>query len=417
MNWMNRIFLMVLILIVCLPKSYANPLSSPITFSDWQASFKEEALRAGIDEAIVNQTMAHVTFLPSLIKLDRSQPEFVTPFNDYYHQRINQRKINQGRALIIKHAALLDRLESQFHVPKSVLVAFWGLETHYGQVKGNVDTLSSLATLAYEGRRANFFKLQLLDMMRMLEHHHVHIGQLKGSWAGAFGHMQFMPSTFQAYAIDGNQDGQIDVNHSIEDAMSSAANYLANIGWHDNEPIAYEITLPTDFLWQSAQLNHKKTLTEWQAIGISLNHTLQTLTKTNPNLMVAIVLPQGADGPAYFVFDNFDKVMHWNRSVFYALTVAQLSSFLAQDGQIPYFQKLKPAKNTTAFAKTKPLSYGEMQSLQMTLNHQGFDAGYADGFPGLQTQAAIRAYQLTEGIAADGHPTQALLKRIQQKPH
>jgi membrane-bound lytic murein transglycosylase B len=399
--------------------SFANPTLTPATFDTWRAAFKQEAALAGIHADTINATLEHVTLLPQVIKLDRAQPEFVTPYLDYYSKRVDALKIKQGRALLKKHETLLNRLEKQYGVPKAVLVAFWGLETHYGQFKGNVDTFSTLATLAYEGRRAMFFSQQLLDAMRIAEQQHVQIGTLKGSWAGAFGHMQFMPSTFQGYAIDGNHDGLIDLNHSIEDAFASAANYLSKIGWNKALPIAVEVTLPSHFLWQTAQLNNKKTIPAWHSLGLKSSAVLQSIGKQFPTVTSAIVLPQGAHGPAYMVFDNFDVVMTWNRSIFYALTVSELSNRLQSD-KTP---ALKVAINQTTknkFEKTlsqpKALSFVEMQLLQTLLNEHGFNAGLADGFPGVQTQAAIRAYQLTQQLPADGYASYDLLQRISSEP-
>ncbi len=395
--------------------SFANPALTPATFDTWRATFKQEAATAGIHADTIKATLEHVTLLPQVIKLDRAQPEFVTPYSDYLSKRVDTLKIKQGRALLKKHETLLNRLEKQYGVPKSVLVAFWGLETHYGQFKGNVDTFSTLATLAYEGRRATFFSQQLLDAMRIAEQQHVQIGALKGSWAGAFGHLQFMPSTFQAYAIDGNEDGLIDLNHSIEDAFASAANYLSKIGWNKALPIAVEVTLPSNFLWQTAQLNNKKTISAWQALGLKPSPALQSLAKAFPTVASAIVLPQGVDGPAYMVFDNFDVVMEWNRSIFYALTVAELSAHLQSD-KTPVLKSAvnQSTKNTlnNARAQSKALSFVDMQSLQTLLNAHGFNAGLADGFPGVQTQAAIRAYQLTQQLPADGYASYELLQRI-----
>lgn len=400
----------------------ANPTLTQPSFDAWRDQFKQEARKAGINGDTINETLSHITLLPQVIKLDRAQPEFVTPYLDYYNKRVDAQKIKQGRALLLKHRTLLNRIEKEYGVPKAVLVAFWGLETHYGKFQGNVDTFSTLATLAYEGRRATFFSQQLLDAMRIVQNNHVQLGTLKGSWAGAFGQLQFMPSTFQAYAVDGNQDGAIDLNGSLEDAFASAANYLAKIGWNKQLPIAVEITLPNDFLWQTAQLSNKKTIAAWQVLGFKPNARLQAIAKKYPQLQTAIVLPQGADGPAFMVFDNFDVVMDWNRSVFYALSVAQLSAHLQSDAVvIPKSQSSKASKNQLNVnqpisSQLDALSFTEMQTLQQLLNTHGFNAGVADGFPGVQTQAAIRAYQLTQQLPADGFASKVLLQRMQNEP-
>ncbi len=405
-------------------------------FYTWLENIRYEAKALGMADETTLNFVSHTVYLPNVIKLDRAQPEFISPFLDYFAQRVDDRKIQKGRALLLKHEALLAQIEAQYGVPKQILIAFWGMETQYGNVQGNIDILSALATLAYEGRRADFFKAQLLDALLMIDLGYIDAERFKGSWAGAFGNMQFMPTTFMLYAVDGDADGLIDVTNSLPDAFASAAHYLASIGWQARAPVMLEVKLPASFHWQSAQLAIKKTPQAWAKLGVqaypldsseeSVAAYVDTVAeKVNPvasqvvvsNLavdaqvpdillngtaMASLLLPQGWQGPAFMVFDNFDIIMQWNRSVNYALSVAQLAKLLNQESGILGGD----------FAEGGALTYQQMLDLQSQLNARGFDAGVADGLPGLQTQAAVRAYQIQQQMPADGYASPSLYQNL-----
>ncbi|MES2013057.1 MAG: lytic murein transglycosylase [Pseudomonadota bacterium] len=446
------------ILVVVWFALYANAVLAEDDFIVWADALKQEAMESGISEATATDTLNHIALLPDVIKLDHSQPEFISPFLEYYYQRVDAKKIARGRALLSLHETLLNKLEIQYGVPKALLVAFWGMETNYGDYQGNIDTLSTLATLAYDGRRASFFRNQLLDAMRMIDSGNASLSDFRGSWAGAFGNMQFMPSTFMAYAVDGDGDQYIDIVNSMPDAFASAANYLSQAGWHAGELAMIEVKLPENFDWQSAQLNLKKPVADWDSLGVrgvaevigvdgrgaappvvnvkrvvtkkmklhqhvnpvhkkdtlkkvhaSQSHLLTTssISYTNVKLVnasasAAILLPQGWHGPAFMVFDNFDVIMDWNRSVNYALSVLQLAKRINQESRIVGGQS----------AEAGALTFQQMLELQSLLNLRGFDVGEPDGFPGLQTQAAIRAYQLSKHLPADGYASPSLLNGI-----
>jgi len=405
-------------------------------FYTWLENIRYEAKALGMADETTLNFVSHTVYLPNVIKLDRAQPEFISPFLDYFAQRVDDRKVQKGRVLLLKHEALLAQIEAQYGVPKQILIAFWGMETQYGNVQGNIDILSALATLAYEGRRADFFKAQLLDALLMIDLGYVDAERFKGSWAGAFGNMQFMPTTFMLYAVDGDADGLIDVTNSLPDAFASAAHYLASIGWQARAPVMLEVKLPASFDWQSAQLAIKKTPQAWAKLGVqayplesseeSVAADVDTVAeKVNPvasqvvvsnhavdaqvpdillngTAMASLLLPQGWQGPAFMVFDNFDIIMQWNRSVNYALSVAQLAKLLNQESGILGGD----------FAEGGALTYQQMLDLQSQLNARGFDAGVADGLPGLQTQAAVRAYQIQQQMPADGYASPSLYQNL-----
>ena len=367
-------------------------------YSVWLKTIQQEAIDSGISANAVNVTLKNAKLLPRVIKLDRAQPEFVTPFLSYMNARVTPNQIAQGRALLSQHDAELAKVEQQYGVPATLLVAFWSMETHYGRVKGNFGLPSTLATLAYDGRRADFFKSQLFDTMRIVEAGHESVKALRGSWAGAFGHMQFMPSTFMKYAVDADRDGKINLIDSIPDTFASAANYLSKAGWIKAQPVAIEVKLPENFDYSLAQLTLKKTTVEWVLLGV-------TPASTTPLPVLesaAILLPQGWRGPAFLVTPNFDVVMDWNKSVKYALAVAHLADNLKAD---------KPLLGGLD-AENGALSYQQMWAFQEKLNALGFDCGAPDGFPGLKTQVAIRQYQQGNQLPQDGYASISLYERL-----
>jgi len=420
--------------------SFTSKVMAKEDFSIWLENLRYEAKSQGISDDTTVNFVNRTVFLPNIIKQDRAQPEFISPFLEYFAKRVDDKKIQNGRVLLARHHHLLAQIEAQYGVPKQILIAFWGMETQYGNVQGNIDILSALATLAYEGRRSDFFRAQLLDAMLMVDLGYVDVERFKGSWAGAFGNMQFMPTTFMLYAVDGDADETIDVVNSLPDAFASAAYYLSNIGWNKNEPVMVEVKLPSDFDWQSAQLDIRKTPEEWAMLGVKayvnepenaevtssvdgrpevVNQNVtqlgasveQARMSSDTNLSSAltniagksaILLPQGWQGPAFMVFDNFDIIMQWNRSVNYALSVAQMAKQLNQE----------PSILGGDFAEGGALSFQQMLDLQNRLNNQGFDAGMADGLPGLHTQAAVRSYQLRQQLPADGYASPSLYQRL-----
>ncbi len=391
--WVLNIAVMGLLML--LPVAQA----ADIEFDDWLTVFRNEASAQNISNATLDATLAHLQPIPSVIKLDRSQPEFVQTFSRYIETRVTPRQVMRGQEALSKNQALLDSIEQQFGIPKTILTAFWGLETDYGTNKGDFSTPAVLATLAYDGRRPDFFRAQLMDSLKIIEAGHVTAAAMQGSWAGAMGHMQFMPSTFNAYGLDGDDDGRVDLWNSLPDVMSSAAYYLNSLGWRQGEPAAVQVELPDDFDWQQAQLLHRLPVSEWLALGVKPVSGVLPMVK-DPS---AIILPQGWQGPAFMVFDNFDVIMHWNRSVNYALSVAYLSDRIA--GGKPL--QIKMDKEQQA------LSFQQMITIQQKLSEKGFDAGTPDGIPGLRTQAAVRQYQQANHLPVDGYASLILLNHIQ----
>ena len=392
--------LKIIISLVLLFVGFAAHAYDANEFAIWLREFKQEAKAADISAKTIKNTFKKAKYLPQVIVLDRGQPEFITPFLSYIQKRVTLSKIGLGRAMLQQHEVLLNQIEVGYGVPKQVIVAFWGLETSYGENKGSFGLPSSLMTLAYEGRRAEFFRSQLLDTMRIIDAGHNNIAGMRGSWAGAMGQMQFMPSTLLKYGIDADADGRINIWSSLPDAFSSAANYLAKTGWRKDEPTMLQVKLPANFDYSLAQLNNRKSAERWSVLGVR-----DTDNKLLPALdNAAILLPQGWQGPAFMVFSNFDVIMDWNRSVNYALSVAHLANQFSADKLIVVNDK----------AENEALTFNQMWALQGKLNQMGFDCGTPDGFPGLKTQAAIRQYQASKTLPQDGYASPSLYQQLLQ---
>ncbi|MCB5187754.1 lytic murein transglycosylase [Methylobacillus caricis] len=383
----------------CLMLAPVLSVAEDESFHQWLAGFSQYARSRGISQATLDAAFSAAEPIDRVVELDQAQPEFVQTFATYINRRITSRQVNRGQLLLEENRELLQEVESQYGVPPAVLISFWGLETNYGQTLGNFETPVALATLAYEGRRREFFRSQLLDALRILDGGHVAPRDMVGSWAGAVGHMQFMPSTFLAYAVDGDGDGKINIWQSVPDAMHSAGNYLQSIGWKRGGVVALEVRLPPGFAWQDAQAGHSLTVAEWMERGV---RTMNAEIMPPGSDKAAIVLPQGWRGPAFMVFDNFHVVMKWNRSTNYALAVAGLASRLLGG---------KPMMGGQG-AEQEPVTVEQVKRLQQQLTGLGFDAGNADGLPGPKTQTAIRLYQLAHGLPADGFASPSLLNHV-----
>lgn len=383
------------------PASAAEALPQPDeSFEQWRSRFRTLALGRGISAATFDQAFAGVQPDPAVIAADRSQPEFTKPVWEYLESAVSPLRVRNGKSLLIQQAGLLASLEARYGIEPARLVAFWGMESNYGNNMGNKGVIRSLATLAYEGRRPDFAQDQLIAALGILQHGDVTADRMIGSWAGAMGQTQFIPTTYDQYAVDFDGDGRRDIWGSTADALASTANYLKASGWQDGKPWGYEVRVPANFDYSLADMGVRKSLAEWNALGIQGLGLPQPAAQ--PSDSASLLLPAGHRGPAFLVFNNFRTILRYNNSSSYALGVALLSERYRDAGQIAGSW---PTDDL-------PLSRSERVELQQRLAALGLDPGSADGIIGANTRKAIRAYQQSQGWPADGYPNHQLLEKL-----
>ncbi|MBW2000603.1 MAG: lytic murein transglycosylase, partial [Deltaproteobacteria bacterium] len=285
--------------------------------------FKRRAVKEGISPKIVNTVFSDVKFLPRAVELDRNQPEDRLNLKGYLARISLKHKSKMGRKLLGDHKVLLEKIYHDYGVQPRFILALWGIETNFGRLKGGFSVIDALATLAYEGRRERLFSRELLYVLRIVDEGHISVERLQGSWAGAMGQIQFMPSTFYNYAVDYNGDGRKDIWDNLGDAFASAANYLARSGWKKDQDWGHEVKLPQGFDRGYIGLEVKKSLQEWMALGV------RPFGGSGPgddsSMMASVIRPDGGKGRAFLVFDNFRVILKWNRSLYFGVAVGLLA--------------------------------------------------------------------------------------------
>ncbi len=304
-------------LLLVLPARAETP-----SFASWLESLRQDALRHGISAATLDSALSGIKPISRVIELDRRQPEFTLTFDQYQKRVVPNARVEKGKRKLRENWALLKKIGEKYGVQPRFIVAFWGIETGFGRITGGFPVIPALTTLAFDGRRSAYFRRQLLDALTILDQGHIDIARMVGSWAGAMGQCQFMPSSFLAYAIDGNGDGRKDIWNSLEDVFASAANYLSRSGWEDDQTWGRPVKLPPNFDPGLADLKVQKRLSEWQRLGVR-NANGDDLPKRD--LMASVVLAEGPAGPAFVVYNNYRTILKWNRSTLFALAVGSLA--------------------------------------------------------------------------------------------
>jgi membrane-bound lytic murein transglycosylase B len=371
-------------------------------FAAWLVEVRAEAIGQGVAPATVDRAFARVDYRPVVIERDRDQPEFVRTFWQYVGNAVTDRRVAEGRERYARHRALLDRVEAETGVPGNYIVAFWGLESAFGQVQGDHPVIASIATRAFERRGSGAFRAQLIDALKILDEGRVPETRLIGSWAGAMGMPQFMPSAYRQFAVDGDGDGFADIWTSEADTFHSIANYLAGSGWTEGERWGRRVVLPGGFDYGQADLDIRRPLDQWAALGVTMpdGDRLPSV----PGMTASLVLPAGHEGPAYLVYANFRTILRYNNATFYALAIGTMADAVA--GEAVDIGSPPPGNRS--------LTTDDIEEMQTLLVDLGYDAGPADGIPGSRTKAAIRAFQSARGLPADGHHSSSVLDALRR---
>ncbi|MGN6514582.1 MAG: lytic murein transglycosylase [Rhizomicrobium sp.] len=368
-------------------------------FAAFIRDFRATAINAGIRPDIYDGAMANIHRNPRVEQLNLSQPEFVRPVWSYLDSAVSDDRVATGEQMLAQYPSMLARLESRYGVSKNILVAIWGIESNYGQAMGSFNMFEALATLAYDGPRQDYARRELLAALKMAQEEGLSPSQMTSSWAGAFGNTQFVPSSFFRDAVDGDGDGKRDLWHSPADALASTASLLANAGWTRGAPCYVEVTLPGGFPYEQADPDMPKSVSDWAAMGVRRPNGLPLPAAAGNG---AIYLPAGARGPAFMTFDNFRTVLKYNNAASYALAVCYLAHRMS--GGDPIIG--------TWPRDEQPLTADQRTQFQTDLQKLGYDVGTIDGVLGRKTKAALRIYQKSKGLPADGFPTVEMLGRL-----
>lgn len=368
-------------------------------FDAFIKSFRKEAAAAGVGERGLS-ALDGVTYQPAIIKKDRSQSVFSMNFMDFQKRMLSTYRVNEGKAILQREKKLFDAIQKKYGVPGEVLIAFWAFETDFGKNMGDFETIPSLATLAWDCRRPEKFREQLIGALMLYDRGDLELEDMRGAWAGEIGHTQFLPKEYFETAVDFDGDGHRNLKKSIPDAMASGAALLVKHGWQANQPWLESVTVPADLPWDQADIAIQHPRSQWVKWGVKgVNGKLKA-----DNMPASLLLPMGKDGPAFIAYENFTKAyLLWNESLVYATTAAYLADRIGGDG--PF----NPGRG-----QVNALSYEQIKELQQILVSKGYDVGEVDGKLGRATRNAVRQVQVKMGWPADSYPTVEFLSALQR---
>lgn len=393
---------MVLAVVCVLAAGTAAAYSDDPGFDAWLEGVRAEAAQRGLASAAVQAALANARQIDRVIELDQRQPELTQTFWRYVDARVTEARIAQGQMYLDAYGPLLSAISARWGVPPQVLVAFWGLESDFGRIQGDFEVVSATATLAYESRRGSFFRQQLLAALELIDRGDL-APDVRGSWAGAIGQPQFIPTTIRAYAVDYDGDGRRDLSGSLADVFASAANFLHASGWNSRAGWGEEVRLPDGFDYLESGLEVEKPVRVWRMMGVRRadGGELDGLDQA-----ATVLLPAGVNGPAFLVRQNFRVILKWNNSVLYALAVGYLADRIAGGGPL-VAQRL---------GDEVPLTRYDVVELQSRLGALGYEPGEPDGIVGEKTRRAIRLYQRSVALPADGYADAGLLFQLREQP-
>ncbi len=371
-------------------------------FRDCLQTIKSEAVRQGVPAAVADKAFQGLTPDQKVVDLDGRQPEFSLTYAKYVGGTVSADRIAKGQQRMAQHRTLLDALQAEYGVPPQYLMAFWGIETNYGTYMGDFRVVRSVATLACMTKRTAFFSNETVQALRILDMNHMTSEQMRGSWAGAMGNMQFMPSTFTKWAVDRDGNGRIDIWNSLPDAFASAANFLRGIGFKPGLPSSEEVVLPNGFPLDQADSTIEKPVRAWASLGVRKAGGGALPVSDEP---ASILLPAGYRGPAFILYPNFKAVMNWNRSTLYALSVGILARQIAGG----------PGVQQSAPDDDQPISRNTVIDIQNRLARLGLYKDDTDGLLGPKTRSALRLFQQQTSLPADGHPSAETVRRLQAR--
>jgi len=383
---------------ICLVFLTTSVFASSHTFEDFLVQIRQMATEQGVSKATIDRAFFQLSPRPEALKEDTEQPEFNQNFWSYVNKRVTQTRLNNGYDTLKQNSSLLNKTTQQYGVPTYVLVSFLGIESNYGYHTGSHNLVQSLATLAYDRRRSNFFTRELIELLKLIDKNKIPL-DAKGSWAGAMGAVQFMPTSVQAYGVDANKDGKIDLWNDKQDIYASAANFLKKNGWAKGEKWGREASIPKNFDYKQTGLGIKKSVNDWAKLGV-LRANRNRLP--NSNMKASLIVPMGHRGPAFLVYRNFDVIMDWNHSILYAISVGYLADRINGSGKLI----TKPIDEPL-------LSKDNVLTIQQTLNLLGYDTGVPDGMAGPKTRSATRQFQSDIGLVADGYVGYELFQQLQ----
>ena len=367
------------------------------SYDAWLAALEREAMAQGVSQATISAAAPFLTYDQRIVNIDRGQRVFTQTFLQFSDRMAAAYRIQRGQQLIKTNAAVFGRIDQQYGVPAAVIVSFWGLESDFGANMGNYPALSSIASLAYDCRRADKFRPQLIDALRLIERGDLRPEEMIGSWAGELGQTQMMPSEYYRYAVDYDGEGTRNLIRDVPDVLGSTANYLVGLGWRRGEPWLTEVRVPAAMPWDQADLSIQLPRAKWASYGV-------TLADGRPlppdNLPASLLLPMGRLGPAFLAYQNFQVYLQWNNSLVYSTTAAYLATRIA--GAPPLRRGTPPPA----------LAFNDVKAMQGLLAHAGYDVGAIDGFLGLKSRQAVKAMQAKYGLPADSYPTPELLTRM-----
>ncbi|MEM8569308.1 MAG: lytic murein transglycosylase [Pseudomonadota bacterium] len=371
----------------------------PESFQAWRAGFRNRATSQGIRPEVFDAAFRGVGVNQDVLRLDRRQAEFTKPIWEYLDSAVSDDRVANGRSNNRSLARTVAAIEQTYGVDGETVIAIWGMETNYGSFLGDIPVIESLATLAYDGRRRAFAEEQLVAALRIIQSGDTTPDRMVGSWAGAMGHTQFIPTSYLSYAVDFTGDGRRDVwSNPPNDALASAANYLARAGWQTGAPWGVEVRLPAGFNFNTANSDNRRAVNQWRALGVT-----QANGSALPDFgSAAIIAPAGARGPAFAVYQNFYVIKRYNNATSYAIGVGHLGDRIGGAG--PFLQPWPRGERN--------LSRSEKMELQERLTAAGYDTGGADGIIGPDTASAIRRYQTANGLTPDGFAGADLLETL-----